>query len=94
MTNYESIKSKNIDELAEYLEECIEWDNSPWEKWFDKNYCQKCAIVKAFAPYIKRETEFAWCELNDGCRFFEGFDGIAIIEDCKNVIKLWLESEA
>lgn len=84
MTIYESFKSKNIDELVEWLDKyCI--DIAPWIIWFDENYCKKCDEI-----YHENEEDYAWCEPNGVCRFFKDMDDIP---DNKQIIKLWLESE-
>lgn len=87
MTIFEDIKSKNLDELAKWLNEhgC---DDSPWILWFDKNYCKKCDCI----PYDESTPwkECAWCEVHDKCRFFPEMDGVP---DCLQIVKMWLESE-
>ena len=87
MNNFEYIKSLSVDELAEWLDEHGEFDGAPWSIWFDKTYCSKCDPVMGKYPDSDREIEFAWCELNDKCRFMD------FIPDAKEIIKLWLESE-
>lgn len=94
MTVFESFKANNIDELAEWLDKnisCI--DETPWIKWWDNNYCNKCESEIVRTPYFlggEREQECGWCELNDKCKYFQHLDDIP---DNKYVIKLWLESE-
>lgn len=80
MKVFDDIKSKNIDELAEWLDKYGAFDNSPWIKWFDENYCSRC----------EPESEYGWCELNGKCKFFEDMDDIPC---CEQMVKLWLESE-
>ena len=87
MTVFESFVSKNIDELVEWLDEHIDVGNDIWDVWFDENYCKKCESVIKYVPEWEREAEFAWCELNERCRFLNVFPSR------KQIIKMWLESE-
>lgn len=91
MTQFENIKSKNIDELAEWLDKHGAYDYSSWSKWWDKNYCLKCDLETVYIDGLKGEHECAWCELNNKCKFFQDLDDIP---DNKYIIKIWLESEA
>ena len=89
MTHFERIKSMDIEEMSEWLDQHGEFDTAPWTNWWDENYCKKC-------PSIRRKTEwgmnceFGWCELHDRCKFFQHLNDIP---DNKTVIKMWLESE-
>ena len=38
MTVFESFKTKNIDELAEWLSEHCMFDTAPWWNFWDENY--------------------------------------------------------
>jgi len=91
-TNFENWKSLDIDQLADWLDANGMWDNSPWSKWFDSTYCQRCESVKATVEddFGQRECEFAWCELENRCRYFPDHDDVP---DCKEIVKMWLESE-
>lgn len=93
MTNFDKIKSLNIDQFAEWLDSNGMWDNSPWSKWFDEEYCKKCESVKAMVQNFgfERECKFAWCELEHKCKFFQS---LPEEPSPKDVIKLWLEAEA
>lgn len=90
MKVFDEIKSKNIDELAEWLDKYGMFDGSPWVDWFDKNYCKKCEPVIAHASHLNKDMEFAWCELNDNCRYFTDMNNAP---DNKEIIKLWLGHE-
>ena len=90
MTKFEGIKSKNIDEFAEWLDEHGECGPDPWSLWFDENYCFKCAPVTVYVEEFGKECQCAWCEINGKCKFFQEFSGTP---DNKYVIKLWLETE-
>ena len=79
MTNFEHLKSMSIEELAEWLDEYGQFDNSPWSTWFSETYCDKCESIKCkyvdaektlgFSPYIfgsySGDLECAFCELAD-----------------------------
>lgn len=90
MTVYEKIKSMNIDELVKWFAQFSEaYDDTPWLNWFDDYYCEKCDPE---IRYINgREYCFGWCELNDGCKYFQEFDDIL---DNEQMIRMWLETEA
>ena len=93
MTNFKHLQSMSIEELAEWLDENGMWDHSPWSQWFDSQYCRQCESVKATVEddFGKRECGFAWCELEHKCRYFADREDVP---DCKEIIKMWLESEA
>ena len=84
MTNYEHIVSMNIDEMAEYLAEVMQVDDSPALNWFDQKYCQNCEAVWCHEDEWG-ETLYAYCEKNDKCRFFPE------VPDMIKTMKLWLE---
>lgn len=95
MNVFEKIQSMNIDEFAKWLDEHGEFDGSPWMKWWDKNYCNKCELVVVDPQDDKLNyyfsNEYSWCELNDDkCKFFMDMDKMPT---CDQVVKLWLESE-
>ena len=89
-TQFEQIKSMDINELSEWLSQQSQWDMSPWIEWWDAKYCQNCDPVKAVVPYLNGEHEFSYCEINDKCRFFPEMNEEP---DDKKIIKMWLESE-
>lgn len=88
MKVFDSFKSKNIDELAEWLDKYGMMDFSPWTNWWDKNYCSKCEPETTYINEVKHEC--AWCEIHSKCKFFKEMDEIPYN---KQVIKMWLESE-
>lgn len=90
MTVFESIHSKNIDELVEWLDKNGAYNQSPWERWFNANYCRKCKPVVTQLPYLKGEHVCNWCEANNGCVYFQDMKKIP---NRRQVIRLWLESE-
>lgn len=91
MNVFDNVRSKNIDELVEWLDKNGAYDYTPWDKYFDKTYCKKCKVVTSHVDYLCGEHEFCWCELHNKCIFFQELDRIP---DRKQVIRLWLESEA
>lgn len=92
MTVFDSIKNKNIDELAEWLEKyCNDFDSAvPWWKYWDENYCNKCEPITAGTNVFGYPQKYAYCEIGGYCKFFKDIKGIP---DSKQVIKMWLESE-
>lgn len=102
MTKFESIKSKNIDEFAEWIDKYGAYDDSAWSRWFDKNYCQKCETVTMPRNEYARivgcnhfdycgNIECGYCEVHKKCRYFEDMDKVP---DNTEIIKMWLETEA
>ena len=87
ITRFEEFKFKDSEEVSEWLDKYGKFDESPWMEWWDVTYCKKCETVMAFVPYLNGEHECAYCEVNDGCRFFSS------VPDNKEIIKMWLESE-
>lgn len=87
MTVFEKFKSNSIDELVEWLNEYGVQDYAPWDNWFNDNYCSKCESI--FDP--KYNQMCAWCESHEKCKYFLEMNNIP---DPKQVIKMWLESEA
>ena len=90
MRVYDEFMSKNIDELADWLDKYGDFDLSLWSKWWDKNYCSKCEPVITDKPTAYWDAEYAWCELNGKCKYFQHMKDVP---DNKQVIKMWLESE-
>jgi hypothetical protein len=95
MTNFEKLKSLDIDQLVEWLDENGHHD-AVWWKWFEETYCEKCPTETVYiddheGEHIwKTECECSYCEIHDKCRFFQEMDDVP---DSKETIKLWLESE-
>lgn len=90
MTVFEKIKSKNIDELAEWFNEYCDFDSAPWWEYWDENYCNKCEPITTGTNVFGYLLECASCEIIGKCKFFQD---IKDIPDSKQVIKMWLESE-
>ncbi len=91
MTVFEDIKSKNIDELVEWIDNNFAFDTAPYMYWFDDNYCSKCEVEEAYDVDRYVTLKCAWCEINGKCKFFQDMDKVP---DAKQTIKMWLESEA
>lgn len=90
MTVFENIKSKNIDELVEWLDKYCNFESAPYMDWWDKNYCSKCEPEVVEDPDVGGEICDMYCELHDKCKYFEDMDDIPSVKEC---IKMWLESE-
>ena len=99
MTNYRNLKNMNIDELAKWLDEYGQFDNSPWAEWFDTIYCKKCDPITCkvkgtnigIAPlFPEQEIDVSYCELYNKCKFFKQLDDILTNKD---IIKMWLKSK-
>ena len=91
MTQFENIKNMNIEAFSEWLDEHGQFDGSPWMEWFDCKYCSNCEPVMCHYEGSEREFPCAWCELEHKCKFFPGMDEAPGNRD---IIKMWLESEA
>lgn len=90
MNVFEEFQSKDIYELADWLDKYGDFDNAPWHKWFDDNYCKKCEPVITGEPCSYWDAEYAWCELNGKCRYFKHMKEVP---SSKQVVEMWLESE-
>ena len=84
MNKFEEIQSMNLDEFAKWFEENCIHDADPCIKWWDETYCKNCK------PEIRNGIEYGYCELNDGCRFFNHMNGLP---SARETIKMWLESK-
>ena len=91
MIMFEKIKTTNIDELVEMLDKYSLNEHSPWFEWWDRKYCDNCIAEIAYNPEIGRDLPHGWCELHQNCRYFPELDDIP---NSKQIIKMWLESEA
>ena len=90
MTVFDSIKNKNIDEIADWIDEHSAFDDVYW-RWWNENYCDKCEPIKTESTnFFGYSSECAYCELNNNCRFFKDMKEIP---NRRQVIKMWLESE-
>jgi hypothetical protein len=97
MTRYKQLTSKPIEELAKWIDDHGQHDDSPWMTWFYKKYCSKCEseIVKredsmsklGFELLFRNETECSYCEVYDECRFFPNKKNPGTQE----IIEMWLK---
>lgn len=90
MTIFEKFKTKDIDELADWLDEYASFESAPWMKYFDESFCNKCESVFARIEPFDDEKQCAWCEVHNKCRYFQNMNDVP---DPKQMIKIWLESE-
>ena len=90
MTNLERIKSMNVDELSNWLNLWDTWEGSPWENWWNENYCSKCKSVMVQVKDSDLKIPCGWCEVNGKCKYFQELDDIPSI---KQITKMWLESK-
>lgn len=89
MTKFENLQSKNIDEFAKWYEENCLHNDDPCIQWFDTTYCKRCEpIVQQNEMGYK--MEYAYCELNGKCRYFQELDDMPTNHQ---TIMAWLESE-
>lgn len=85
MSNFNDIRFMGIDEFAKWLDRYGSIDDAPWLDWWDKNYCNKC-VAESINGH-----EYAWCELNCKCKYFQDMKDIP---NSEQVIKMWLELES
>lgn len=91
LTRFEEFNNMSLDELAEWIDKNGTWDDSPWNKWWDEKYCNQCeSVIGTVCDIFGRKCECAWCEVEHKCRYFPDMDDVP---SCKDIIKMWLESE-
>lgn len=90
MKNVDKIKSKSINDFAKWLDKYCSFEDSPWVKWWNDKYCNKCPSEIGKIEGSDREIEFSWCELHNKCRFFPDMNENVSSEQ---ILKMWLESE-
>ena len=103
MTNFSKIKSMTVDELAEWLYNYSQFENTPWMLSFDEKYCNKCELIEVryedtrdalgIDPLLwGHPTKCAFCEVDPKkCRFFPGLD---TVPSSLEMITMWLNEEA
>lgn len=91
MTNFEKLKSLDIDQLVDWLAELEQFDSSPWSLWFDCKYCKHCEDIICKSADDVFHSRCAYCEVYDECRFFDDMNDVP---NEKETIKMWLEAEA
>jgi hypothetical protein len=97
MTQYEHFTSMSIEDLAAWIDEHGQFDNSPWMNWFDENYCRNCSPITISKKEQKEKLGFealynidatcAYCEVHKECRFFQGRPTPTLQE----IILMWLK---
>lgn len=99
MKRLDFLKSKPLDEIVNLIDKYGQFDGSPWMKWFNENYCEKCEPImvklseeakKEFGCGLRDEVECCYCELENKCKFFPEMDRDI---NSKDIIKMWLEQE-
>jgi hypothetical protein len=99
MIQFDIFKNMTLEEFAEWLDENGQFDGSPWMKWFDDKFCNKCeAIECSYADYWKSDdnspykdtVECSYCELKGKCRFLSEIAGTP---SNKDIIVMWLKEQ-
>lgn len=90
MNNWTKLKNMSTEDLAEWLDQYGQFDNSPWMSWFDQKYCKNCEDIMCKYEDGEREFPCSYCELNGNCKFVPDLDEEP---DNKRIIKMWLETE-
>lgn len=91
MNNFENFKSMSIDQLAEWLDKYMTFDDAPHMAWFNEKYCNNCESIMCHYEDSTREFPCAHCELNGKCRYFPE---LPEVPNGKEIAKMWLEMEA
>ena len=89
-SNFAAIKAMNIDQLAEWLNKHLAFDDAPYMVWFDEKYCNNCEPIMCKYPDSSIEFPCAYCELEQTCKFFPEQEDVP---DSQKIIKMWLEAE-
>ena len=90
MNNFEKLQSMSVDELSKWLDKNVQFESTPWMQWWDELYCSKCESIMCHYDDNPLEFPASWCELHDNkCKFFPNMKEAP---DCKEIIKMWLES--
>lgn len=98
MNNFEKLKLMSVEELAEWLN-TLHYDNTPWLQWFDSKYCSQCDSVVVTSNEYKDKfgcsgygdtVECAYCEWENGCKFFPKMDEAPSLTD---ILKMWFVEE-
>lgn len=93
---FEKIQNEmTVEELAQFLDSILAYDATPWSRYFQKEFCDKCEPILGTLPGSsdpEKEHEFAPCELknedgthNNPCGYANCFP--------VELVKLWLNSE-
>ena len=57
LSNYGKIGQMDIYEMADFLDSISEYEGTPWAKWFQESFCDKCKVIE------KDGEKFSRCEL-------------------------------
>ena len=99
MTNFELIKCLSLEGLAGWFDSLEYSEDSPWNQWFDSEYCNNCDSVecsheeywgKDKEPFSNRTVTCAYCELYNKCRYFPDMEAQPTHEE---VITMWLRKD-
>lgn len=90
MTNFNHLQSMSIDELTEWLDEHLSFDDAHHMIWFDQKYCKNCPEIMCKYEDSKYEFPASWCELEHKCKFFPEMDEAP---NSREIVRMWLESE-
>lgn len=89
MTNFEFIKTMSLPELAKWLDNINDYENTPWSKWWSTNYCDKCPLEQGTIVDTGATIHLCYCELYEKCKFFPNIK----TPNSEEILKMWLESE-
>lgn len=89
-TNFEKMKSMSVDQLAEWLDKYLAFDDAPHMVWFNEKYCNNCESIMCHYEDSTYEFPYAYCELNNKCKFFPEMDEVP---GSVEIVKMWLNSE-
>lgn len=87
MNNYDVITEMSLEELAIWLGKIDSWEDTPWVKWWDKNYCSNC---KPLVTPIRPDIEHSFCELKHHCKFASSKKELTDVD----IITTWLEAQS
>ena len=79
MTNYEHIINMNVEELASFFNKPNEVDRTPWDDWFEGNYCKNCESIEE--EENGRTACYAYCEIYDKCKYFADYPDLITEKD-------------
>ena len=80
----------NKETIAEFLSSITQGEQYPWDEWFGKKYCEHCESIEQEADflYYTGKQNFAYCELNNHCKYFSDKH---VLLSTYDVVMLWLE---
>lgn len=90
MNNFEKLKSMSVEELAEWLDKYLSFEEAPHMVWFNENYCEKCESIMCHYENSTHEFPVSHCELNHKCRYFPE---MSEVPSGKEIVKMWFKME-